>query len=219
MIKYIPILMLLFVSGLSMAKETLYNGVLQAYWMPVWNGTVNTPQLKYRYMSLNKNRELIGVYNLDIDSENLLRRYFKNIPDHFYTFREGHIEQGGSITLEQTERIPECGHVSANARMLSFTPENVPAFNLDKLEKSAGCESYPYAVTFIVKPESAPVYFKKQPNNHAENGQIIPRNTPLIRVKTIDSHWVQVAIYSERAPGLAGNPVGFVEIDKLAPVN
>lgn len=217
--KYISILMLIFVSGLSMAKETLRNGVLQAYWMPVWNGTVNTPQLKYRYMSMNKNHELNGVYNLDMDSEHSLKRYFKNIPDHFYTFREGHVEQGGSITLEQIEKIPECGHVSANARMLNFTPESAPVFNLDKLEKSAGCESYPYAVTFIIKPEPEPVYFKKQPNNHAENGQIIPRNTPLIRVKTIDPHWVQVAIYSERAPGLAGNPVGFVEIDKLTPVN
>lgn len=52
MLKTFVIITTVFFASLSTAAEqTLHQGILQAYWLPVWSddGQRNTPELKYRY--------------------------------------------------------------------------------------------------------------------------------------------------------------------------
>lgn len=218
-------LFLLFTFFPAFASQTFQEGVLQAYWLPVWNknATQNTPQLTYRYFILQNGTHVESVVNLELDkNENtfsLINKYFTNIPEEFFKFKEGHIERAGSISVENIEKHKECDHDYYNAKMVNFTPKEDYRFDINRLEKESGCEAYPYVVTYTLKPESEGQHFKQAPNMTSKDMQPIPSDWPLIKIKTINDRWIKVAIYNKDSVGFIGEHKGYVEINHLQPMN
>ncbi|EPB6698059.1 hypothetical protein ACSABO_004196 [Escherichia coli] len=225
MLKIIATSLLLLSVSLQAAVQEIRQGILQAYWQPVWNedGTQSVPHLKYRYIASPDGSDVdkvIAINSHDSDlNVNHLSRYFDNVPQNFITFREGHVERAGVISVTDIRRTTECDHNYYQATLIAFTPSEATSFDLDKLEKNAGCESYPYAVTFMLKEQSEGEHFKLAPEDNAKDADIIPAALPLIKIKTINAHWIKAAVYDETRPGLIGIPGGYVKIDNLEPIN
>ncbi|GAA3601408.1 hypothetical protein GCM10023078_31140 [Gibbsiella greigii] len=207
------------------AQQTFEHGVLQAYWLPVWNdnGTKNTPQLKYRYFVLNHKNDVEKVINIDSNNEksfiSRLEKHFHNVPKSFTDFKEGHLEQAGSLAVDHLKSVKECDHNYSGATLINFLPTPQLHFDIDKMEKNAGCESYPYIISYSVSPEINELYFKESPNPTAKDTAAIPNGVSLVKIKTINKDWIQAAVYDESKPGLTGVPEGYVELKKLKPVN
>ncbi|ELY2856430.1 hypothetical protein SMC92_003529 [Cronobacter dublinensis] len=225
MFKAIATSLLLLSVSLQAAAQEIKHGILQAYWLPVWNedGTQSTPHLKYRYIASVNGSDVdkviaINNHNSDLNVSNL-SRYFDNVPQNFLTFKEGHVERSGAISITDMKSATECDHRYAQAKLVAFTPSKDNKFDIDKLEKNAGCESYPYAVTFTLKEQAKGVHFKSSPEESAKDADTIPVDSPLIKIKTINAHWIEAAVYDESKPGLIGTPGGYVKIDNLQPVN
>ncbi|EIE3256420.1 hypothetical protein LDH75_003903 [Escherichia coli] len=225
MLKLIATSLLLLSVSFQVTARDIKQGILQAYWLPVWNedGTQSTPHLKYRYIVSGNGSDVEQVIEINNADSGLnvssFNRYFDNVPQNFMIFREGHVERAGAVSLTNIKRNTECDHNYYQASLVAFTPSRNQAFNLDELEKNAGCESYPYIVTFTLKGQAKGVHFKSSPEESAEDSDIIPVNSPLIKIRTINARWIEAAVYDENKPGLIGTPGGYVRIDNLQPVN
>ncbi|PWC10125.1 hypothetical protein [Brenneria corticis] len=223
--KILSLLFFIVIAPSSFANQKINDGILQAYWLPIWNdsATVNNPVLYFRYFSLDENSRIDKIINLDVDTgkkkDNLLKEYFKDIPHNFLKYKEGHIERIGGLVVDNISVTKECDHTYHNARLITFTPGQNREFDIQKLEESAGCEAYPYVVTYSVKEGVDSLYFKETPSASAKKSAEIPVGTPLIKIKTINDKWILAAIYDAGKPDLLGNPQGYIELDKLQPLN
>lgn len=215
----------LFFSASVLAQQTFEHGVLQAYWLPMWNdnGTQNTPRLKYRYFVLNHNSDVEKVINIDISNEKRFllhaKDFFRDVPKNFTDFREGHLEQAGSLTVEKLTLAKECDHYYSAAKLIKFNSVNQPLYDIDKIEKSAGCEAYPYIITYAIKPDIKNLYFRQSPSVTAKNTSPIPDGVPLVKMRTINKNWIQAAVYDESKAGLIGTSEGYIELKNLQPIN
>ncbi|MCG8709078.1 hypothetical protein JHU04_002309 [Brenneria sp. 4F2] len=223
--KILSLLFFIVIAPSSLATQKINHGVLQAYWLPIWNDsvTVNNPVLYFRYFSLTENSHVDKIINLDVDTEkkkdSLLKDYFKDIPHNFLKYKEGHIERIGGIVVDNLSEKKECDHTYHNARLITFTPGQDRKLDIQKLEESAGCEASPYIVTYSAKDGIGSLYFKETPTDNAKKSEKIPLNKPLIKIKTINDKWILAAIYDADKPDLLGNPQGYIELDKLQPLN
>lgn len=220
---FIIITTLLLASLTARAEQTLHQGILQAYWLPVWSddGQRNTPALKYRFFVTTDGDNVAKVINLnkqDAEPEQL-QRYFSFIPSAFFSWKEGHIERTGVITVDKLTASTECDHRYFSANMVRFSPAGKTAVNTSQLEKNAGCEAFPWMMTYTLKAGLTHKYFKQQPDAGAKDLQPVPPGTPLVKIKTINSHWIQVAVRDENKPGLLGEAGGFIKLDDLQPIN
>ena len=129
MLKTFIVISTLFFASLSTAAEqTLHQGILQVYWLPVWSddGQRNTPELKYRYFVTKDGDNVEKVINLNVDKKNAepeqLKRYFTHLPSEFLTWKEGHIERAGAITVDKLTGSTECDHRYFTGELKHFTP-------------------------------------------------------------------------------------------------
>ncbi|ALB61086.1 hypothetical protein BN137_2489 [Cronobacter condimenti 1330] len=225
MYKLVSTALLLVSFSSQVNAQEIKQGILQAYWLPVWNddGTQSTPHLKYRYIASVNGEKADKVINIESNDSELtlqnISHYFDKVPPNFVEFKEGHIERAGTISVAKMKGSTECSHHYYEAELVAFTPLKDKTFNIDKLEKSAGCESYPYAVTYTLKEQAKDTHFKASPEDSAKDTGAIPMDSPLIKVKTVNAQWIQAAVYDESKPGLIGTPGGYVKMSYLQPVN
>ncbi|WP_156322218.1 hypothetical protein [Winslowiella iniecta] len=206
-----------------------YQGVLQAYWLPVWSddGKKNNPEINIRFFIYEKNKKQWKVINIDngkhksagFDVVSYIKRFFLKLPDDFLKYREGHIEQYGVLTVKDLRTYVECDHKYHDAQSVNFTPKWHKVINIDELESTAGCERYPYIMTYTVRPGNSLRHFKLAPSEQAENGEVIPVNTPISKIKTINENWIYAANYDAHSPGLAGRIRGYINKKDIVPIN
>lgn len=226
MLKTFVIITTVFFASLSTAAEqTLHQGILQAYWLPVWrdDGQRNTPELQYRYFVTTDGDNVEKVINLNVDKKDAgseqLTRYFSPIPSEFLTWKEGHIERAGVITVDKLTGTTECDHRYFTAGMKHFSPGDKTAIDTNKIEKKAGCEAFPWMMTYTLKSGLKNKYFKQQPDSGAKDLQPVTPGTPLVKIKTISANWIEVAVRDEDKPGLLGEARGFIQLNDLQPIN
>jgi hypothetical protein len=226
MLKTFVIITTVFFASLSTAAEqTLHQGILQAYWLPIWSddGQRNTPELKYRYFVTTDGDTVEKVINLNVDKKDAesepLTRYFSHIPSEFLTWKEGHIERAGAITVDKLTGSTECDHRYFTGELTHFKPADKNAIDTDKLEKNAGCEAFPWMMTYTLKSGIENKYFKQQPDAGAKDLQPATPGTPLVKIKTINPNWIEVAVRDEDKPGLLGEARGFIKLNDLQPIN
>ncbi|MBY6255963.1 hypothetical protein K3G69_05525 [Phytobacter diazotrophicus] len=226
MLKTFIVISTLFFASLSTAAEqTLHQGILQVYWLPVWSddGQRNTPELKYRYFVTKDGDNVEKVINLNVDKKDAepeqLKRYFPHLPSEFLTWKEGHIERAGAITVDKLTGSTECDHRYFTGELKHFTPANKNAVDTDKLEKNAGCEAFPWMMTYTLKSGVENKHFKQQPDDGAKDLQPVTSGTPLVKIKTINANWIQVAVRDENKPGLLGEARGYIKLNDLQPIN
>lgn len=226
MLKTFIIIATLFFASLSAgAEQTLHRGILQAYWLPVWSddGLKNTPELKYRYFIITDDKKVGRIINLNVDKKDAepeqLQHYFSSIPSTFLTWKEGHIERAGEITVEKLTASTECDHRYYSAEMTHFKPAGKTTINASQLEQNAGCEAWPWMLTYTLKPGVKTRYFKQKPDAASKDLQPVTPGTPLVKIKTINANWIQVAVRDENKPGLLGEAGGFIKLDDLQPIN
>lgn len=218
-------IMFLFSAFSTWAQSSQLNGVLQAYWLPVWdqNGLEYTSQLKYRYFVSDNGEKAERIINLYADkntsAEAQLNHYFSSVPPAFLTWKEGHIEQAGALSVDNLMTSTECDHRYFSARMVHFNPADKPSVDIHILEKNAGCDAFPWIMTYTLKAGLENKYFKQQPDAGAKDLQPVPPGSPLVKIKTINSHWIQVAVRDENKPGLLGEAGGYIKLDDLQPIN
>ena len=86
MLKIIATSLLLLSVSLQAAVQEIRQGILQAYWQPVWNedGTQSVPHLKYRYIASPDGSDVDKVIAINSHDSDLnvshLSRYFDNVP-------------------------------------------------------------------------------------------------------------------------------------------
>ncbi|MDH2912900.1 hypothetical protein N7V53_10220 [Kosakonia sp. HypNH10] len=206
----------------SYAVEVFHHGILQAYWLQVFNndGTKKTAQLKYRYFVVGNTGHVDKVINLDFDDNTaVLNEYFPHLSFEFKNYSEGHAEQSGNVTIDGLQKQVECDRTTYNAKMISFVPLNDSLPPIAALENSASCESWPWAETYILKEGVNGSHFKKLPDNGALNTLEIKPAQPLIKIKTVNDEWIRAAILDEKNGGPKRKTEGFIKLDQLRPVN
>ncbi|WP_312689263.1 hypothetical protein [Kosakonia sp.] len=222
MLKRIILLMLCAACALpAMAAQTLKNGVLQAYWLPVWNneGTKSTAELKYRYFVLTPAGKVDKVINVTFaDNDAIVKRAFSQLPPSFMKYSEGHAEQAGQLTIDGLKAQPECDRHLYSAKAVKFTPTAGQA-PVKNLETAAGCEAYPWAVTYTLKTGLADQHFKQQPEATAKDLQPVLPEQPLIKIETVDGDWIRAAVLDQSKSDLIGEPQGYLRLETLQPVN
>jgi hypothetical protein len=221
----------------TIKKEGAAQGILQAYWAPSWNddGSKDTPKLVLRFFAQNSahHTDFIAIfYNkkdsdnniLDDDFENeqiisMIKRSFSHIPDNFFRFKEGHIEQYGSATYTEAFSNTECQDREHFAHFINFIKGGDQSININELENSAGCNPAPYMEAYTLKHKDAGVHFKSAPNKNSADGALIPLEESLIKIQTIDSDWVYVAVFDDNSPELQGKVRGYVLQQDLQPMD
>ncbi|MFD1804236.1 hypothetical protein ACFSFZ_18860 [Mixta tenebrionis] len=203
----------------TLAQKSSFDGVLQAYWLPVWNEDVNEPQLKYRFFQLENAGADVKIINV-ADNKLVIKLLEQDYPD-FLTSQQGHVEYHGVITVKDLKEREECDMRFYDGTMMSFSKRNNSAkdISIDKLEELAGCQSYPYLITYTLKPRVKGVYLKNAPNKNAKKTVLVPSNKSLAQIQKINADWVLVAVYDESKVPPLGYPKGYIELDNLQPVN
>ena len=204
-----------------------YQGVLQAYWLPVWSddGKKNNQEINIRFFIYEKNKKQWQVINnenhksAEFDVVSYIKKTFLKLPDDFLKYQEGHIEQYGFLTVRDLTAYVECDHKYHHAQFVNFTPQRHKVINVAELESAAGCERYPYIMTYTVRPGNSLRHFKLAPSELAEDGEVIPVNTPISKIKTINENWIYAANYDAHSPGLAGRVRGYINKKDIIPVN
>ncbi|HBV38870.1 MAG TPA: hypothetical protein DEF05_04045 [Erwinia sp.] len=208
-------------------------GVLQAYWLPQWTeeGKAKPPLIIMRFFETGgKDNQTYYFYDLKEkggvkdyfkteETENFIRSNFKNTPEDFFRFKEGHTEQAGVVALSERTIIVECDNKQNYAKFNAFKPVQVNRFDINKLESASGCDPEPYSVMFTIKEGHDDIFLKSKPSTTSQNVVSKPISQPLVRIKTIDDQWVKVALYDASLPGSRSKTEGYVKFSDLDVVN
>jgi len=132
-----------------------------------------------------------------------VKKDFQSIPDNFFRYREGHIEQNGTLLIDHYASEKACGQRAFFAQLLSFVPQKntLAAGELAKrFETEAGCGSgAPYDEIFIVNaPEDTEVALKAAPDEGSETVRMLAADEPIVKVETFNERWVKVSLYGQR---------------------
>ncbi|MEN3753052.1 hypothetical protein ABC733_11190 [Mangrovibacter sp. SLW1] len=214
--------LLLSLSTIVNAEQLLKQGVLQAYWLPVWNdtSTVNTPELHYRYFVLSANHHAEKIVNLDKqNSEALLTRYFSPVPENFLKFKEGHLERTGTAVINHLSSNTECDHQYYSGQLSKFTVGTQQHFDINVLENAAGCEARPYRLLYTLKSGITDAYFKRDPDVSAKNGVMITADMAIVTLERVNQQWIKAAQYDANQPDSVGKKQGFILLGQLQPLN
>ncbi|OBU07583.1 hypothetical protein [Morganella psychrotolerans] len=220
MFKGVFLSLLLLVTSVSVqAKEQIFNGILQAYWLPVWSddGKHNIPELSYRFFVINDKNMDKRVINLS--SEKQFQGLFAKQDPLFISEKFGHAEISGALTLRDLHIVSECNSPVYNARSVSFVSKKTKTADVRIMEKIQTCNAYPYLLSYTVKPEAGAVFLKTKPQKTADDVREIKPDSPLILIKKTDPQWLYVAEYDPQGDMLSGKIRGYIELKNLQPVN
>ncbi|HCM61809.1 MAG TPA: hypothetical protein DIT05_04570 [Morganella sp. (in: Bacteria)] len=216
--------LLLLVTSVSVqAKEQIFNGILQAYWLPVWSddGKQNKPELSYRFFVINDKNMDKRVINLSAEKQ--FQGLFEKQNPVFISEKFGHAEISGALTLRDLHVESECNSPVYNAEGISFVSKNISkkykVTDVRTMEKIQTCNAYPYLLSYTVKPEAGAVFLKNKPQKTAADIRQIKPDSPLILIKKTDPQWLYVAEYDPQGDMLSGKIRGYIELKNLQPVN
>ena len=238
MIKEIPILLICLFSVAAFAKESktinqVSYGYLQAYWFPQWSadGKAQSPYIMMRFFATDKanartfylyeSKDKQGVKD-DFDehkTKKFIKDNFKNIPEEFFKYREGHVEQAGNLVYSNLTIIHECNSKQKYVKFVSFIPNQKQTGDVTQLESQSGCNAEPYTVMFTLKEGKEPVYLKSEPSVQSKNSSNKPVELPLVKIKTVNSEWVYVALYDASKPGSRSQATGYLKLSDLDVAN
>lgn len=216
--KFCFILIALMAFSFQSVADTVKKGVLQAYWLPQWNDGVNTPRFELRFFPFSDDGKQNKVINLDSSEikEPFVKKIFEPHSTEFFKTKEGHIEQSGVIKLKDINNTHECDSSVWQAKMVSFEKNN-DIFKID--ERNEECGAYPYLISYQLKDGIDNVALKDKPD---ADGKVISRvdnQHSLIKVRSVNSQWLYVAEYDASKLDLLGDKKGYVEYQKLEPLN
>ena len=194
------------------------NGVLQAYWLPVWKGSVNKPELTLRFFVFSNAGKQQEVINIDPRSfsEVFIKSSFKETADDFLNSKEGHIEQVGRISLADITYAKECDSKIWHAKIIEFQKMKN---NLKLDESKVECNGFPYLLTYQLKEGVTKVDIFSQPDISAKRIGVVDGQHTLVKIKTINPEWFFVAVYDASKQDFIGWPKGYARKKDLSPVN
>jgi len=149
----------------------------------------------------------------------LPEQYFSRLPSEFKKYSEGHVEQTGDITIDGLQKHIKCDQPIYSANMISFLPLTTSLPTIAALERSAGCELWPWAETYILKDAVDSTYLKRRPEHDAPNILAVNPTQPLIKIQTINNEWIRAAILDVKNGGPMRKTEGFIKLDALQSVN
>jgi len=208
-------------------------GVMQAYWLPVWNEETeeNDKYLRFRfapdvdnlsslpklheggkliqpvYINLQppvetaKGKEAIAFFTNDAMFEQV-KKDFEIIPDNFFRYREGHIEQPGTLLIDHYLSENICDRRSFFAQLLAFAPQKntfSAATLAERFAAEAGCgRALPYEEGFSVDaPEDIEVALKAAPDEKSETLRLLLAGEAVIKIETVNDLWLKVSLYDQ----------------------
>ncbi|NIF20222.1 hypothetical protein [Candidatus Pantoea multigeneris] len=206
---------LLFYSLQAAAVEKI-NGVLQAYWLPIWDEqNVNHPILSLRFLRQEKGHDKIGAIDLEQATLNkeFVEKNFQKVPSEFFKYREGYVNQSGVLAYRNIQVFTECDSKITKADFVSFT-----AGKNEKLKGDiAQCGSWPYLLSYSLKSQYKNRYLKSAPDGNAPDSYLI--SDSLTKIKSLEHGWFYVANYDESKANGIGDHRGYIESKYLDPIN
>ena len=212
------ILIILLSFPLVSLAASVKNGVLQAYWLPIWKDSVNSPELQLRFFVLSNEGKQQKIINIDSGPVNkaFIKENFRKSTDDFLNFKEGHIEQAGRVSLVDITSTNECDSRIWHAKIIEF--EAMKA-NLKLDEGIVDCNRFPYLITYQLKEGIDTIDLLDQPNVSAKQVGAVNNQHTFVKIKTINPEWLYVAVYDASKKDLVGWPRGYVKQEDLTPVN
>lgn len=198
---------------------TEVTGVLQAYWLPDWDkNNVNHPELLLRLLKVDEKgtvKEIVNLKKSNLDEEFIIG-HFHATPNEFYKFHEGYVNQPGTLKYNNFVKSGECGGNVANASYLDFTPLDA---NVKVNSLIGQCDPHPYKLIYRLKDNIKSISLKERPDPSSKTIREFNSDDTITKIKTIDSKWFYVANYDEGQKDDIGESKGYIESDKLAPLN
>ncbi|MEB6335746.1 SH3 domain-containing protein [Serratia rhizosphaerae] len=201
----------------ALAEAQTFNGVLQAYWLPIWHEDVNQPQLTYRFFPDESSAAKGKVINLRQPALDL-KRLQQDHPE-FIARRQGHVEYYGTLKVSESTAYNECGLDFYEAQKAAFTPKAPQPFDIEQLEKQSGCQSYPWLLSYQLKADDGSAVLRAAPDSSAEAVAQLSGDRPLVQIRQVNADWVQVALYDAANQPPMGKTRGYIELRHLQPLN
>ncbi|AUX73789.1 hypothetical protein [Erwinia pyrifoliae] len=240
--KYIFLLIVTLLSSFAVyandseANEKNIEGILQAYWFPAVNddGSEGKSELMLRFLDgssqtspkvidlfKTKNREGLPENSNFTDARTiaLIKKEFIAIPDNFFRFKEGHIEQAGSLTLSSELENVECDNKNYYAHFISFKATASGQHNAEDIARRSGCGGYPWLQRFSKNLNKETVTFKSQPDAKSKVVYTVTTDDTVVKIKSINAEWIYAAIYDESKPEMSGNIRGYILKSDLSLLN
>ncbi len=131
-----------------------------------------------------------------------IRKDFQTIPDNFFRYREGHIEQTGTVLIDRYLSDKACDRRAFFAQLLAFAPQKstfAPATLAKRFDAEAGCGGRPpYEETFsVMAPDNAGIALKAGPDEESETLRMLDANEQIVKVDTVNDLWLKVSLFSQ----------------------
>lgn len=232
MIKNLSLLLICLFSIAAFAKQSkninqVSDGYLQAYWFPVVNddGSEGKSELMLRFLDTSHNvqHKVIDLYITksknntpdktdfnDPTSIKLIKDNFNSIPENFFKYHEGHIEQAGILTSNDAFSSVECDTRYYYSRFVGFKSLDKKSIDPEIIARASGCGGYPYIQSFIKKHNLKDAYFKSKPDLASSNIYKITENDSVIKIKTVNDKWLYVAVSDDSMPDYVGSKKGYI---------
>ena len=174
-----------------------------------------TPSILLFHLGRDADHQFITGQEISRLAEELVTNVAE-IPENFFPYQEGHVEQAGILTLEGLSSIIECDAPYTFVGFESFEPlpltDETRAFTASVLAEPhrGGCGSVaPWEESFMLR--DGQVIFA-EPD---ENSEVVaePSMPVVFKIRTINDDWMKV--YSYPDPDVRG----YVRILELEPVN
>ena len=174
-----------------------------------------TPSILILHLGRDEDDRLLTGREVSRLAEELVKS-FEEIPESFFPYQEGHVEQPGILTLEGLSSLVECDAPYTFVKFESFQPlpltDETRTFTANVLAESdhRGCGTEaPWEESFVLRDGQA---IFAEPD---ENSNIVaePSMPVVFKIRTVNDDWMKV--YSYPDPEVRG----FVRSDQLEPVN
>lgn len=219
-----------FIQAAQAVNKQIDNVFLQAWWYLDWQvigssaepEVVSTPILNLRYFKKETSGDItIGQLNLNQeDIVRIVKKNFKNVPDTFFKYHEGHAEMLGNIVVNNISSPQECDNRLYDADYVSFSPiSEISSGDMFKMARNSNCEAFSYAVYYDLRSNSGKVSFKKYPRSDAPEVGVVPEQSTLIKIKTINEKWALMAVVDNKSIDFIGKPSGYIEFKDLEILN
>ena len=141
---------------------------------------------------------------------------FEAVPDHFLDYRDGHVQQPGTLVVESFRVEIMADRPYFFSRFVSFEPSPMEADpeelgqRLDAQAEAAGPQhSSVYEVSYYF-PESGALY--TAPDESSDVRTPLDAHQRVVKIRTVDDDWFEVSIDD-------GDTTGFVPKDAVELVN
>lgn len=135
---------------------------------------------------------LIVLDNSSKEAESIVKKYFHNIPEHFFKYEEGILKQPAIVILDNYKTYVECDNRYYSATLVSL--EKVDNIKND-LVKSDGCMINFEPDIYLVHSKDGYANLRKSPNSSSSVIMKLTNDTILEKIKT-DHNWFCIKLYN-----------------------